>query len=80
MIKRVSGHGIWTDYKDTKTGRHSLTENIVPKLVAKWCKPENHEYYITNMSKREMKCKICKHESNFVVGRDRILEDRVYLG
>jgi len=79
MIKKAGGQGIWTDWVDTKTGRHSLTENIQPKLVARWCRQGKHEYFITDPGKREMKCRICSHESKFVVGRDKIKGDRIIL-
>jgi len=76
--KRKSGKGRWTNYKNTETGEESLTENIQPKVVAKWCKV--HDYKITDIKKRLCLCNRCKHEGRFVVGRDKIKGDKVVIG
>lgn len=75
---KVSGEGRWTNYKNTETGEQSLTENIKPKMVGKWCKV--HKYKISNVKKRLCVCDVCKHEGRFVVGRDEIKGKRVVLG
>lgn len=80
MIKKVKGEGLWTDWVDTRTGKHSLTENIQPKLVGKWCKNTKHDYYVTDMVKRLCVCKKCKHEGKFVIGRDKVKGNKVILG
>lgn len=77
--KKISGKGLWTNYKNSDTGEESIKEHM-PKVVKTWCIPPEHNFIIKDMGKRLAVCSKCQKEFTFVVGRDKIKDNKVLLG
>lgn len=70
--------GLWDEYIDEQTGESSYIEHE-PKIVLQQCHISNHDLEVLDMKKRLSLCKKCKAEIPFIVGRDEIVENSVFL-
>ena len=63
--------GLWQDVVDPNTGRHSLNENIQPKVIAKSC---GDHYFVEEGNTRFIYCTKCGFGGKYILGVHR-LED-----
>jgi len=75
---KKGGEGRWTEYINEDTGESSLKIHEL-KIVKTWCPAGEHHFLIVDSNKRLAKCRKCGQELTFVVGRDRIEGEAVYL-
>lgn len=66
-------NNIWQETTDPQTGKSSLTENIRPKTIGKFCSEQDHEFEDPR-NIREAVCLRCGLIARYVVGK-HILKD-----
>ena len=78
--QKGEANGLWTEHVNDSTGESSIKSHTL-KVVKQWCAKDQHDYIITDMSKRIAVCSKndCKHETTFVVGKDKIDGDKVTI-
>lgn len=76
MNEQNKTQGLWNDTIDPNTGKHSLETHEL-KLIAKYCKQENHYWEVKSPSSRELKCKECGMESHYVLGLQQLINGKV---
>lgn len=78
MWEQKTNEGRWSEYVNTDTGESSIKTHKI-KPVKQWCDKKHHDYVIVHMRKRLAECSKCGQELRFIVGKHRIVGDRVYL-
>lgn len=73
--KEVISTGLWNDVTDEQ-GNHSLSTHT-PKLIAKFCRQEDHYWEAKSPGSRELKCKECGMESYYVLGYQQLINGKV---
>jgi hypothetical protein len=65
---------LWEDVVNEQ-GRHSLTENIVPRVVTEYCKPDDH-YWEEFEDSRTAVCKKCGILTRYILGKDILIDGK----
>jgi len=68
---------LFEDVVDEKTGNHSLTENIVPKLLQTYCKDGEHYWVLEDPKSRELTCSKCGMGSMLNVGMYELVDGKL---
>lgn len=66
---------LWQEEKDPITGRSSLTENIIPRVVQTYCKKDEH--YFELAPDRTVVCKKCGMGSKYIPGLHKLADGKL---
>lgn len=68
--------GLWNDEVNPNTGEHSLQEHK-PKLIATYCRQEDHYWEAKTPSSRDIKCNKCGMDSYYILGLHKLEDGKV---
>lgn len=71
-----SGSGIWTEYVDPETNKSTITEHKV-KVIAEYCKPEDHYFKPVSATKRELECTKCGFITTYILGPQKLVKGKI---
>ncbi len=67
---------LWQETIHPETGKSSIETHIL-KVVAVWCKPEDHYFELNISNPRQYKCNKCGDEQDYVLGYHILLNGKV---
>lgn len=70
------GSGIWTNWKNKKTGEESVQIHN-PKVVKQWCKSDEHDFKLVDPANRVIECTKCGYEQTFILGMQQFKNGRL---
>ncbi len=68
---------LWKEIIDPVTGKSSLTQNIIPKVVKEWCYPGEHFFVWEMGSSREAICNKCQYSTAFIPGLHELKNGKI---